>query len=442
MRLVAGYRMALTRAIGKWALTGLMVNATIGSGIFGVPGELLKLLGPASPLAFCLAALGMAVIVACFVEVSSQFTEAGGPYLYVRTAFGRTAGLQIAWFSALAPIAAAAAQANLFADYLGEFNATLAAGPGRAWVMCALIAVPTLTNVVGANAGKTLSSVLVVAKLLPLVLLIGIGLVHGGPTSSVSTGILRPEAHAAAGAWLTAILLATFSFGGFEDGLSAAGEFKRPRQTVVFGLVASFIVCSVVYLLIQLTAVRTLGGIDTSRPLAAMGSVLLGPIGATFISVAALMSTAGAIASNVLATPRIVFALADRKDFPATLARVSTTGGAPVPAIVAVSSLILILAVSGTFKWALAVTAGSMMIVLGSVCAALIRLRSLRPADAAIRLPAGRTTGVIGILFSVSLIAQLQPAQIELMSVIIAIGLAHALLLRLLESPSPVEGVR
>ena len=56
--------MALKRSIGRWALTGLMINSIIGSGIFGVPGELLRLLGPASPLAFLLAGLTVGVIVA------------------------------------------------------------------------------------------------------------------------------------------------------------------------------------------------------------------------------------------------------------------------------------------------------------------------------------------------------------------------------------------
>ena len=58
------------------------------------------------------AGLGMLVIMACVVEVGSQFSEQGGAYLYVRTAFGRFAGVEIGWFSWLAPLAAAAANAR------------------------------------------------------------------------------------------------------------------------------------------------------------------------------------------------------------------------------------------------------------------------------------------------------------------------------------------
>jgi amino acid transporter len=84
---------ALVRVVGRWALTGLMINCTIGGGIFGVLGELTRLLGAASPLAMIGGAIVLAVIIACAAEVASQFPEPGGTYLYVRRAFGRFAGL-------------------------------------------------------------------------------------------------------------------------------------------------------------------------------------------------------------------------------------------------------------------------------------------------------------------------------------------------------------
>src|SRR5579872_1864278 len=93
------------RTIGRWALTGLAINTIVGSGIFGIPGELNRLLGRASPLAMVLAAVAMIFIVIPTMEVGSQFSEPGGAYLYARTAFGRFAGLQVGWLSLLTVIA-------------------------------------------------------------------------------------------------------------------------------------------------------------------------------------------------------------------------------------------------------------------------------------------------------------------------------------------------
>src|SRR3984893_19103547 len=109
----------LVRAIGRWGLTALMVNAIIGTGIFGLPSIVTHLLGRFGPWAYLSAAVGIGVVAACFAEVSSQFSEAGGPYLYARVAYGQFAGIQIAWLAWLVRLTSGAANANIFVEYLG-----------------------------------------------------------------------------------------------------------------------------------------------------------------------------------------------------------------------------------------------------------------------------------------------------------------------------------
>ncbi|PYX49091.1 MAG: amino acid transporter, partial [Acidobacteria bacterium] len=79
---------ALVRAIGRWSLAALTVNCIIGSGVFGLPSVLAGLLGRASLLAVILAAVAMGVVLACFSEVASRFSDTGGPYIYAQQAFG------------------------------------------------------------------------------------------------------------------------------------------------------------------------------------------------------------------------------------------------------------------------------------------------------------------------------------------------------------------
>src|SRR3974377_930947 len=87
----------LIRAIGRWSMVALAVNCILGSGIFGLPSLVAGLLGRASPLAMLLAGAGMGLIIGCYAEVGSQFTETGGTYLYLRHAFGRLGGVQVCW---------------------------------------------------------------------------------------------------------------------------------------------------------------------------------------------------------------------------------------------------------------------------------------------------------------------------------------------------------
>jgi basic amino acid/polyamine antiporter, APA family len=60
--------LAFIRSIGRWAMTGLVINNIIGSGIFGVPAALTHLLGRASPMAMLIAALLIAILMAVITE--------------------------------------------------------------------------------------------------------------------------------------------------------------------------------------------------------------------------------------------------------------------------------------------------------------------------------------------------------------------------------------
>jgi basic amino acid/polyamine antiporter, APA family len=406
-----------------------MINSMIGSGIFGVPGELLRMLGAASPIACVAAGLMVGIIVACFVEVGSQFSESGGPYLYVRTAFGRLAGIQVAWFTALTALAAAAAQAALFVSYLGSFVPTVAHGALRALAILGVIGLPVAVNLVGVRAGKTLSSMLVVAKLTPLLVLIAVGLLHTRSALPPNMTAIEPTS-TAAGLWFSAVLVAVFSFGGFEDALSATGEVEKPRYAVPFALGASLVVCIIINTLIQWVTASTLRDPgDVERPLFAVASVLLGPWGGTLVSMAALISTSGAISATVLAVPRLVAALGEHGDLPAAIARVQRSG-TPVIATWLVASVVAVLGVTGTFKWALAVTAGSMTIFAGAVCAALPRLRARQPQAALIRVPGGGALAYVGVALSVLLLIQLEAREIAAIAVTAAVAFSNWLFVK------------
>src|SRR5450755_3921404 len=111
----------LVRVIGRWSLVALAVNSILGSGIFGLPSTVAGFLGAASPVAVLLAGCGMAVIIACYAELASQFTQTGGTYLYLRHAFGRLVGVQVGWLTLLGRLTDCAASVNLWVVYLGEF---------------------------------------------------------------------------------------------------------------------------------------------------------------------------------------------------------------------------------------------------------------------------------------------------------------------------------
>jgi basic amino acid/polyamine antiporter, APA family len=419
----AGCTMTFVRSMGRWTMTALVINCIIGGGIFGLPGELTRLLGQASPFAMIFAALGMALILACFAEVASQFSEPGGAYLYVRTAFGGFAGMQIGWFDLLNVIGTVAALANLFVDYLAPFLPGTLNIWNRALVMAILIAVPAAANYRGVRSGANLSSLMTLAKLLPLALLVLVGATHFArqPQLIQVSEITSPGLSN----WVRALAFLLWAFGGWEDSVLPTGEVREPRRTIPFSLGMGLLGCAVIYTLLQFIVVGTIGTRTTDAPLTVTASVLLGRSGAAFVAIAALVSIYGWISAAMLYGPRLTYSLAAQGEFPALFARLHPRFHTPAAAILLYALTAWVLAASGTFLWLVAVTAGSMMVLYAAVCASLIRLRKLRPNVDAFRIPFGSVLSIIGIAIAVGLMTGLKRSQLLMMCVTAAIAAAN-----------------
>ena len=397
--------MALLRTIGRWTLTGLMINCTIGGGIFGLSGELARSLGRLSPLAMLAGAVTAGIIIACAAEVASQFPEAGGSYLYIRRAFGRFAGLQAAWFNWLLVAGAVAAIANVCASYLGDMIPALSAGWARSCVTAVLIGIPTVVNCLGVRSGARLNSVLAVAKLLPMGLLIVTGLEHSWAHTTVDWNWDPPAADW--GTWFTALLAVFFIYDGWEDVVVPSEEIKQPRKAIPFALGAGLLVAALIYALLQYVTISTVGTSPTDHALADVAAILMGDTGRKFVGVAAVVSSYGYIAAAFVTAPRLAYALANAGEGPQVFAVVHPTLQTPIYAIGTFAIVSWILAATGTFRWALELAAGSAAVISAGVCASLIQLRRARPTANALRVPFGYLLAILGIGQCAILLAQL-----------------------------------
>jgi amino acid transporter len=291
----------------------------------------------------------------------------------------------------------------------------VADGWTRVAALSAMIGLPAAANYVGVRSGAVVSSVLAVAKLLPLLVLIGFGLAR----MMHNPGSVPPLDISSVGwsAWLSALLLLIFAYGGYEDAIIPAREVKDPARTIAFGLIAGLITCIVIYTLLQITTVGTIGMSSTERPLADTARVLIGNAGSTFVALAVMISTYGNVSAAILNTPRLAYSLAAHGDFPQTLAKLHPRFGTPAIAIMAYALLVFLLSATGTFLWALLLAAGSSMVVYAGVCSTLIRLRRLEPAAPAVRVPFGEYLAVFGIVISLLLLTRLGTREWLLMGV-------------------------
>jgi amino acid transporter len=416
----------LVRAIGRWTLVALVINSIIGSGIFGLPDDVARLVGAAGPFAYLIAALGMGIIVACFAEVASQFTEAGGPYLYAHKAFGALVGIQTGWFAWLVRLTSAAANANLFVVYFGEFVPSATDPLPRAALLTALIGLLGYVNVRGVKSGANLSNVFTVTKLVPIAIFVFVGLTLVG--SKIQVG-----ASSATGTnWMQAVLALIFAYGGFEAALMPMGEAKEPRRDAPFALFAALVAVTLVYLLVHLvvmgaitdpaafeqTAVR-------ERPVAEAARVFLGAGGAILIAIGVLISTYGYLAGQFVSAPRLTYAFAEQRAFPALFAAIHPRFRTPYVSIAVYALLVWGLAVYGSFIWNAILSAVARLFAYAAVCAAVIQLRRTQPAEAAFRLPAGWLFALAGIGFCVLMVTQMGRQHLMIVAVVAAAAFAN-----------------
>jgi basic amino acid/polyamine antiporter, APA family len=391
----------LVRAIGRWSLVALTVNSVIGSGVFGLPGTVAALLGKQSILAVLIAGAAIGVIMMCFAEVASQFSEAGGPYLYARTVFGRLVGLVVGWTFYLAQSAAPAANANLFVIYLAEFWP--GAKASRLLILTILVGLLALINILGVRQGTRVSNVFTIAKLLPLLMVV----LAGAAVTMFHPAPMAPEGPMAGGVWLKAMVLLVFAFGGFETALVPLGEAKNPRRDVGFALLTSLVACIAIYTLVQWVVVGVLGnGAATDRPLAEVARLTMGNRGAALVAIGALVSVYGYLSAKMLSMPRTTFALAEGGDFPRPFAWVSHRFHAPWLSILIFAVTVWGLALVGNFEWNVTLSAIARLFYYGVVCAALIALRRSHPGAARFHVPGGPILAVLGVLMCAAMASQ------------------------------------
>jgi basic amino acid/polyamine antiporter, APA family len=265
--------------------------------------------------------------------------------------------------------------------------------------------------------------VLTVAKLLPLGLLIFLGVVRFGGRFEL---LHASEITAPGGAsWLSALLLLIFAYGGYENALIPTGEVKEPRRTVPFGLFSGLLVCMIVYMLVQFVTVATIGASPTDRPLAEAALILIGRSGDLFVTIAVMVSTYGWVSGGILNAPRLACSLASQGDCPVFLGRLHPRFNTPTIAIVLYAALVWLLAATGTYLWAVALAGGSMIIIYGATCAALIALRRKRVQASALRVPFGRGLAVTAIIILVAVLTRLPARQGLLMGVTVLIATAN-----------------
>ena len=389
----------LVRGIGRWSLTAIAINTIIGAGIFGLPSKVYALIGSYSLYAFIACAIIVGFIVLCYAEVSSRFKSTGGPYLYAHEAFGSVVGFEVGWLYWIVRVATFAANCNLFVTYLGFFSPELSTGAGRIAVISVVVLVIAAVNLLGVRQSALMTNVFTAGKLIPLFVFALVGLFFIQPTNFSFETVPGYDA------FTSAVLILIYAFVGFEVAVVLGGESRDPQRDMPVALFIALGIVVLIYILVQIVCIGTLPGLASSdRPLADSAAVFMGPFGAAFITLGALISILGNLNVGLLGGTRLLFAMSERRDLPTVFGHTHEKLKTPYISIIFTSVVILFLTIQSSFLTAVAIATITRLLVYATTCIALPVFRRRVEAPKALFIA---PLGIVACILSIVLIVWL-----------------------------------
>jgi amino acid transporter len=406
----------LFRGLRRIDIVALTVNNIVGAGVFTMPAALVAGAAGWSVGVLLLTVALVAVMALCTIEVASRYDVTGGPMYYAGVAFGPAAGFGVGWLMYLSRIAAFGAIATVMLDYAAGLWPALQTVAARAALITLFVAAITAVNIRGVVQGATTTNVLTVIKGVPLVWLAAAGMWVGGWSSTPT------EAPSSLDALADAALVAFFACMGFELAAVIAGEARDPRRDLPVGMLGGVLGAGTLYLLLLFACFELLPDPGASaRPLADAAAALVGPAGATVVLLTAVTSCASSLSGWMVASPRVLYALAVQGDMPHRLVALHPLWRTPVVAILTSGLLVWAMTVSGTFVYLATFSAIARLLTYASTCGALIVLRR-RAGPAPIPVPLGRTLAVIALGSTVAALAFTSGTAVRDVTIALGVG--------------------
>jgi len=340
------------RRLGLFSGTMVVIGGIIGAGIFLNPAIVAQRVRTPT-LTLAVWVLGGLIALAgafCFGELGNRKPRAGGGYVYLRDAYGALPAFLYGW--ALLLVMATGAIAAVAVTFARYFGALLGLPAGTVLpIAVAAIAVLSTVNYLGVKPGAVTQNVFTLLKLAALALLIAAGLMlrmRIGAAPSPAP-VAPPHVVLAVGAALVPVM---FAIGGWQQSNFIAEEMIDVERNLPRALVIGVTVVVAVYLLANVTYLRTLGapGLAASEaPAADAMRGVLGAGGASVIAAGIALSTFGFLNLVILVSPRVYQAMAADGAFFPRLAKLHPRYRTPAAAIVFQGAWATMLTLSGTY---------------------------------------------------------------------------------------------
>jgi basic amino acid/polyamine antiporter, APA family len=418
---------SLRRSLTAWDLTLLGIGAIIGTGIFVLTGTAAaNQAGPAITLSYMAAGLACAFAALCYAEFASMIPIAGSAYTYAYATLGELVAWMIGWDLileyAVGSMTVAIGWSGYMQRLMAGFGITLPVALGAAppigiinlpAVIIVLLIMVLL--VIGIRESARFNAVMVAIKLIAVLFFLAAGVAYVKPEN------WQPYAPYQWAGVMAAAAVVFFAYIGFDAVSTTAEEAKNPQRDLPIGIIASLVVCTVLYLavgavltgivpVVQYRSVAdALPGVAMVSPeesvkfLNAPVAYALAVIGldraAGLVSAGAVAGITSVLLVMLMSQPRIFFAMSRDRLLPQNVSKVHPRFGTPYITTIITCLVVAFVAGETQIQVVGEMTSIGTLFAFVVVCAAVLMLRAKRPeAKRPFRVPFGPIFPVLGIV--------------------------------------------
>ncbi len=358
----------LTREIGPFSATALVIANMIGTGIFTTSGFIMAELGSPTALLLCWLMGGVFALCGalCYAELGARHPKAGGEYVYLKHAYGKGMGFLSGWISLIvgfsAPIAAAA---MAFATYVigmvgsGETTEWVLRIAGiplvtlslRTIVACAAILCFTILHYHSLRIGTRVQNSLTMLKVgLVLLFVFGALVIGSGSTEHFSAALRWQDLISEK--WAVSLIFVSFAYSGWNAAAYLGGEIRSPQRNLPLSLICGTLTVTVLYMALNIVFLYALpaeamsGAVDVAAKAAtALFGISAGRWGGGAIAIGLL----SVLSAMIMTGPRVYFAMARDRVFFEKFGRLSKLHHTPAASIFLQAGIAMAMVLTATF---------------------------------------------------------------------------------------------
>ncbi len=362
-------RTELIRGLSVTDAILITVGSVLGGGAFLTTSDVARALPHAGLILMAWVCGGLLTIAGAltYAELGAMMPRAGGPYHFLKEAYGPLFGFLKGWVDFLVIMSGGLATIAVgFGEYLGSFipffstrNVLLSADMfGHPWkltggALAGVLAIVffTMTSILGVRESALVQNGVTVLKVGAMLALALLGL-FVAPTASPDflARALPPSLLSAFGVAMIGIL---WTFDGWYGITYLGGELKEPSRDLPRGMVAGVGIVTLLYTLLNLVYLRAIPVSEmpaNPRIAEAAAVALFGTFAAKLVSAAVMVSAFGCIGSTILYSTRAYLPMARDGVFFQSLAVVHPKWRTPAACILAQGAWSILLTISGTYE--------------------------------------------------------------------------------------------